>query len=132
MSQHETSWLEKLSVRYLFSVGTGMTKKTKIAVGFATFVAALIVVPNFFHARVTKATNACLNNLRQIDGAKQQWALENNGKPNDILSWDAIRPYIGRGTNYVKTLACPDGGTYILGRIGEDPKCSFHRQYTLH
>src|SRR6266478_4702290 len=37
---------------------------------------AAIAIPNFVRARSTSQKNACINNLRQIDGAKQQWALE--------------------------------------------------------
>ena len=37
---------------------------------------AAIAIPNFVRARTTSQQNACINNLRQIDGAKQQWALE--------------------------------------------------------
>ncbi|HOP97770.1 MAG TPA: prepilin-type N-terminal cleavage/methylation domain-containing protein, partial [Verrucomicrobiota bacterium] len=37
-----------------------------------------IALPNLVKARVTSQTNACINNLRQIDSAKHQWALENN------------------------------------------------------
>ena len=36
---------------------------------------ASIAVPNWVHARSTSQVNACINNLRQIDGAKQQWAI---------------------------------------------------------
>src|SRR2546422_6836020 len=39
---------------------------------------ASIAIPNFIKARTTSQKNACINNLRQVDGAIQQWALENN------------------------------------------------------
>ena len=42
---------------------------------------AAIAIPNFVKARTTSQTNACINNLRQIDGAKQQWALEQIRSP---------------------------------------------------
>ena len=38
---------------------------------------AAIAIPNFVRARTQSQKNACINNLRQIDGAMQQWALEN-------------------------------------------------------
>ena len=38
---------------------------------------AAIAIPNFVRARTTSQQNACINNLRQLDGAVQQWALEN-------------------------------------------------------
>ena len=45
---------------------------------------AAIAIPNFVKARTTSQTNACINNLRQIDGAKQQWALENRKVDTDV------------------------------------------------
>src|SRR5438477_12065760 len=44
---------------------------------------AAIAIPNFVRARTTSQRNACINNLRQIDGAKQQWALENHKTSTD-------------------------------------------------
>ena len=38
---------------------------------------AAIAIPNFVRLARPRRQNACINNLRQIDGAKQQWALEN-------------------------------------------------------
>jgi prepilin-type N-terminal cleavage/methylation domain-containing protein len=38
---------------------------------------AAIAIPNFVKARQTAQKNACIRNLREIDGAKEQWALEN-------------------------------------------------------
>ena len=37
---------------------------------------AAIAIPNFIRARTTSQTNTCIDNLRMIDAAKQQWALE--------------------------------------------------------
>lgn len=65
----------------------------------------------------------CRIQLREIDGAKQQWALLNGKTTNDIPTWDDIRPYLGRNTN-VEILVCPSGGTYTLGRVGEPALCS--------
>ena len=44
---------------------------------------AAIAIPNFVKARSTSQMNACINNLRQIDGAKQQWALEKGKTATD-------------------------------------------------
>src|SRR5690242_9124987 len=59
---------------------------------------AAIAIPNFVQARKTSQTNACLNNLRQIDGAKQQWALENGKQSTDTPTLADITVYLGRGT----------------------------------
>ncbi len=58
--------------------------------------------------------------LRQIAGAKEQWAIENEKTTNDVVSWDDIKPYL----LHEQVPQCLDGGTYILGRVGEPPRCS--------
>ena len=64
--------------------------------------------------------NACISNLRQIDGAKNEWALE-NGKANGTPVTAAdIAPYIQGGV----LPKCPAGGTYTIGKVGEKPTCS--------
>ena len=55
---------------------------------------AAIAIPNFVNARTTSQANACINNLRQIDGAKQEWALEE--KPNGHASHPTSRPTLSR------------------------------------
>jgi membrane protein involved in colicin uptake len=67
--------------------------------------------------------NACINNLRLIDAAKQQWALENKKLATDTPEVSDLQPYVGRGTNG-EMPSCPDGGTYTFGTIGERPVCT--------
>jgi chromosome segregation ATPase len=64
--------------------------------------------------------NACINNLRQIDAAKQQWALEKNKTPEAIPTVQDLLPYLKDGAFPV----CPSGGTYTLNAVGELPSCS--------
>jgi prepilin-type N-terminal cleavage/methylation domain-containing protein len=67
---------------------------------------AAIAIPNFVRARQTSQTNACINNLRQIDAAKQQWALENGKQAASVPTSSMLNPYIGRlGTG--RDLYCP-------------------------
>jgi DNA repair exonuclease SbcCD ATPase subunit len=75
------------------------------------------------HVTAINAMNACINNLRIIDSAKAQWALENHKQNTDTPTMDDLRPYIGRGPNGVLP-TCPDGGAYTLGAVGEKPTCS--------
>jgi hypothetical protein len=83
---------------------------------------AAIAIPNFVKARSTSQLNACINNLRQIDAAKNQWALEKSKKADDVPTEDDLKPYIGPpGRGFPK---CPEGGTYTIGPVGELPKCS--------
>ncbi len=58
---------------------------------------ATIAIPNFVRARLKAQQNACINNLRQIDGAKQTWALESKAGPNIAPTILNIQPYMGRG-----------------------------------
>jgi chromosome segregation ATPase len=64
--------------------------------------------------------NACINNLRQIDAAKQQWALENNKTAAAVPTVQDLLPYFKNGIFPV----CPSGGTYTIGAVGEAPTCS--------
>src|ERR1700761_2364008 len=60
---------------------------------------AAIAIPSFVHARTTSQQNACINNLRQIDGAKQNWALDNKETPAAVPLSSDIQSYLGRGNN---------------------------------
>lgn len=71
-------------------------------------------------AQVDAERNACINNLRQIDAAKQQWALENNKTAHALPSVKDITPYFKDGI--IPT--CPSGGTYTLNAVDELPSCS--------
>jgi len=74
-------------------------------------------------AKQRQNENACINNLRLFDAAKQQWALENRKLSTDTPGIEDLRPYIGRGPNG-EMPTCPDGGTYTIGTVGEKPTCS--------
>jgi prepilin-type N-terminal cleavage/methylation domain-containing protein len=85
---------------------------------------AAIAIPNFVRARTTSQKNACINNLRQIDGAKQQWALENKKTSADSPPTStSLTPYLGRG-NAGNWPSCPANGTYSVNPISTTPTCS--------
>jgi RNA polymerase sigma factor (sigma-70 family) len=67
--------------------------------------------------------NACINNLRLIDSAKQQWALEFRKQTTDTPAVDDLKPYLGRGAQG-EWPTCPDGGVYTIKSVGEKPTCS--------
>ena len=83
---------------------------------------AAIAIPNFVRARTQSQKNACINNLRQIDGAIQQWALENKqAAAAPVVSTD-IFPYLK------SVVMCPSGGTtfsdsYTLATAQDKPVC---------
>ena len=85
---------------------------------------AAIAIPNFVKARATSQANACINNLRQIDAAANQFALE-KGKTTgaSITLTIDLTPYIK--LNSANSLPpCPAGGTYTLTIVGTNPVCS--------
>jgi prepilin-type N-terminal cleavage/methylation domain-containing protein len=59
---------------------------------------AAIAIPNFVRARTTSQQNACINNLRLIDAAKQQWALEKGQNSTATPVGTDLQVYLGRGT----------------------------------
>ncbi len=64
--------------------------------------------------------NICINNLRVIDGAKEQWALEKQKPRGALLTAVDLSPYLKSNTLPV----CPAGGAYSLNPIGYPPTCS--------
>ena len=83
---------------------------------------AAIAIPNFIKARTTSQTNACINNLRQIDGAVQQWALETKQSAGATVAYTDIKDYLKN------SVICPAGGTtfansYQLNGVTNKPTC---------
>jgi hypothetical protein len=108
-----------------YTVGNGSQSGAALAVLPVAAVAGMmsaIAIPNFVKARTTAQQHACINNLRQIDAAKNQWALEQNKKAGDPCTEDDIKPYIHLTNGNLPK--CPAGGTYTINAIGEAPTCS--------
>ena len=83
---------------------------------------AAIAIPNFVRARTQSQKNACINNLRQIDGAIQTWALENKKGLASTVSFGAISGYLKN------SVICPSGGTtfgdsYTVTDVQTKPTC---------
>jgi prepilin-type N-terminal cleavage/methylation domain-containing protein len=94
---------------------------------------AAIAIPNFVQARKTSQTNACINNLRQIDAAKQQWALENGKLATASPTSSNIKLYLGRGSaGSINNLYCPINssqtamGGYTIHNVGTAPSCTHY------
>jgi type II secretory pathway pseudopilin PulG len=83
---------------------------------------AAIAIPNFVRARQTSQTNACINNLRIIDAAKQQWALEKAQQTSATPSSSNIVPYLGRAGKAMPSE--PLGGSYTINALSTVPDCS--------
>lgn len=68
----------------------------------------------------TSPANACINSLRQVDGAKNLWAREHFKNTNDVPTSAEIAVYLRNG----QFPLCPKGGTYTIGQVGTLPTCS--------
>jgi hypothetical protein len=75
------------------------------------------------HVPYSWPKNECINNLRLIDGATQEWALERHKSDTEVPTWEDLQPYLTSGTNLV-VLRCRMGGTYTLGSVSNTPTCS--------
>jgi hypothetical protein len=89
-----------------------------IAVFFA--VTAAIALPNLNCRPLFRSSNACINNLRQLDGAAQQWGLEKHKTIGDRPTLEDVKPYIKLDSAGALP-RCPQGGTYTLNPIGTTP-----------
>jgi hypothetical protein len=109
-----------------YTVGNNTQSFSKLALIPVVAVPAMlsaIAIPNFVKARSTSQQNACINNLRQIDAAKNEWALEKAKKEGDVPTEDDLKPYI-RLPHGQSFLTCPAGGTYTINPLGTAPACS--------
>src|SRR5215831_4600558 len=72
-----------------------------------------IAVPNFIQARQTSRRNSCIANLKQVDSAKEQYAMESQLDTGATVTWAALVP------TYIKSQpSCPGGGTYTVAVVG--------------
>jgi prepilin-type N-terminal cleavage/methylation domain-containing protein len=79
---------------------------------------AAIAIPSFMKARTTSQQNACINNLRQIESGKEQWALAAQKAQGDAVVTTTVDTYMKESPD------CPAGGTYTYNAIGTDADCS--------
>jgi prepilin-type N-terminal cleavage/methylation domain-containing protein len=91
---------------------------------------AAISIPNIIRARSHSQMTVCLNNLRQIDSAKQQWATELRKESNAMPEQSDIDVYMGR-TGHADNIVCPAGGPranfgtcYTLNSVTNKPTCN--------
>src|SRR5688572_18270490 len=80
-----------------------------------------VALPAFMKSRAQARKQICIENLSQLESAKQQWSLEAGKKDGDPPTEDDL---IGQ-TKYIKKMPlCPGGGTYELQSIGRTATCS--------
>jgi prepilin-type N-terminal cleavage/methylation domain-containing protein len=96
-----------------------------IVVGIVGMLAA-IAMPSIVRARTRSQTNACINNLRQIDDASQEWALDTHQAPTATVTFENIQPYLKNA------ITCPSAGdtatfddSYTLSTVSNKPVCNY-------
>ena len=92
---------------------------------------AAIAIPNFVKARATSQQNACINNMRQITAAVNEWALETGQQSGSAGAAGALgvaggpesdlSPYIQLNSNS-SIPPCPAAGTYTVADVGTLPQ----------
>ena len=116
------------------TVGNGSSDPSKKALLMSTVEPAAVVgllaaiaIPNFVKARETAQYNAIMNNLRMIEGAKAQWALENRKRTGDLVTEQNLSAYLRGGK--INPVA---GETYHLNPVGTPATATLSRKITSH
>jgi general secretion pathway protein G len=99
---------------------------TVLIVCIAVGVLVAFILPSIIGEQETAKKNACINNLRLIDGAKHTWAPEYHKSEGEVPTWADFNPYLMRGSKFDASpaLTCPDGGAYVIGAVTSRPTCS--------
>jgi prepilin-type N-terminal cleavage/methylation domain-containing protein len=93
---------------------------------------AAIAIPNFVKARLTAQIKGCINNLRQLDDAKQQWAIETKQAAMATPTETQLAPYLGRDvTATTIKYVCPADSltppsflnSYTINAVDTKPDC---------
>jgi prepilin-type N-terminal cleavage/methylation domain-containing protein len=84
---------------------------------------AAIAIPNFVKARHVARTNICINNLRLIDNAVQQWAMEYKATDGAPVNGTQAQQYIGRGISGSMPKEPETGADYAWPNVGVNPVC---------
>jgi type II secretory pathway pseudopilin PulG len=93
-----------------------------------------IALPNFVGFRTRVQRDACVNNLRQIKMAKEQWALDYDKDYNDTPNATDLNTYIKDGTS---SLRCPSnssatfGSSYNINNLGTNPDCKISNSHSI-
>jgi hypothetical protein len=93
-------------------------------------VAVIVVISigayNGYRNGRVKAAQPCWGHLVNIEAAKEQWAIETGAKIGAPVTIQDIQPYL----RFMYSGAMPTcniaGGTYIIGNVGEEPRCTVH------
>jgi hypothetical protein len=81
------------------------------------------VVTDYYNHHASPSADVCRNNLRQLDAAIQQFALERDKHNGDPVTLQDLTPYIKLNSRG-EIPECPAGGKYSVTVVGAPPTCS--------
>lgn len=89
---------------------------------------AVIAIPSYVRARYRSQVSTCLNNLRQIDGAKAQYAIEAHVTTGTSIQDDDLDVYLKTPMDEIQE---PADGDYTVNDVGVQPECSIGDEHVL-
>ena len=99
-----------------------------VLVGIIVYIAQIAMHPRYAGSSHGSNLNACINNLRILDGGKGQWAIEHNKQNTDTPVGSDIQPYMGHGPAG-ELPVCPNDPkhrfdtSYSPNNVGTKPVC---------
>lgn len=89
-----------------------------------------VALPNYLKSGIATAKTVCINNLKKIDAAIEQWAIEHNIPAGTLPSGqqeEEIYGYIDNGK-----AMCPSRGEYTIYTVGDKPQVRCSREEEGH
>ena len=93
---------------------------------------AAISIPNLMKARHRARETVCINNLRLIDGASLQWALEFKAADNTPVAGNQAELYLRLGNNGTMPAEPETRVAYTWPAVGANPACPSETVYYTH
>lgn len=112
------------------------TSIVQVIVGsIGLIILVVLLLPALPHQHSAQS-DACVNNLRQIQFAKEYFAEAHGYMTNAVISFNRVLTPDQLSTNYIgggfQGLRCPQKGIYSINRLSEVPTCDFAAQDKRH
>src|SRR5262245_1256386 len=90
LQNHKRIQIAMWKSRCMSQPGTYRRRSTVVFLVVLAVIAMFVLISNsdFVLEPRTSPANACINNLREIDAAKNEWMLKHNAKTNDTVTLD--------------------------------------------